>query len=77
MLKGICGLLGNMGPAIISGALIVAAPCAAQQLTNDTLSLSVNAQGGSYQLAVRGWPGPYSPASYANWQRDLFFRSVK
>jgi alpha-galactosidase len=52
--KGICGLLCNVGPAIITGALIVAAPCAAQQLTNDKLSLTVNAQDGSYQLAVRG-----------------------
>jgi len=33
---------------------MVAAPGAAQQLTNETLSLSVNAKDGSYQLAVRG-----------------------
>jgi alpha-galactosidase len=39
---------------MIIGALILAASCAAQQLTNDKLSLTVNAQEGSYQLAVRG-----------------------
>jgi hypothetical protein len=39
---------------MITGALALAAPCAAQQLTNDKLALTVNAQDGSYQLAVRG-----------------------
>jgi hypothetical protein len=39
---------------VVTAALIVAAPCAAQQLTNDKLSLTVNSQDGSYQLAVRG-----------------------
>ena len=38
----------------MAGALLVAVPCAAQQLTNDKLSLTVNAQDGSYRLAVRG-----------------------
>ena len=54
MLKSIWGWLSKTGPAIISGALIAAAPCLAQQLTNDKLSVSVNAQDGSYQLAVSG-----------------------
>ena len=54
MSKRTCGLFCSLGSAIIAGALIVAAPCAAQQLTNDKLSLTVNAQDGSYQLAVRG-----------------------
>ena len=54
MSKRICRLLCNMGSAIVAGALIVAAPCSAQQLTNDKLSLTVNAQDGSYQLSVRG-----------------------
>jgi alpha-galactosidase len=39
---------------IVFKALIVVAPCAAQQLANDTLSLSVNAKDGTYQLAIRG-----------------------
>lgn len=52
--KRIFRLLCNVGAAIITGALIVAAPCAAQQLTNHKLSLTVSAQDGSYQLAVRG-----------------------
>ena len=42
------------GAAIITGALTVAVPCAAQQLTNDKLSLTVDAQAGSYQLRGRG-----------------------
>ncbi len=54
MSKRICGLLCNVGSVAIAGALIVAAPCAAEQLTNDKLSVTVNAQNGSYQLAVRG-----------------------
>ncbi len=39
--------------AIIAGTLIVALPCAAEQLTNDKLSLTVNAQDGWYQLGGR------------------------
>ena len=54
MSKRTCGLLCKAGAAIITGALIVAVPCAAQQLTNDKLSLTVDAQAGSYQLRVRG-----------------------
>jgi alpha-galactosidase len=49
-------LVSRVGLAIIAGTLIVALPCAAQQLTNDKLSLTVNAQDGSYQLAVHGGP---------------------
>jgi alpha-galactosidase len=52
--KRICGLLCNVGSVVITGALLVTVPCAAQQLTNDNLSLTVEAQDGSYQLAVRG-----------------------
>jgi alpha-galactosidase len=49
----ICGLLCAAGIAIVVG-LIVAMPCEAQQLTNEKLSLNVNAKDGSYQLGVRG-----------------------
>ena len=34
------------------GTLMIALPCVAQQLTNDALSLTVNAQEGSYQLSL-------------------------
>ncbi len=54
MSKKICGRFCDVGFAIVTAVLIVAAPCAAQQLTNDKLALTVNAQEGSYQLAVRG-----------------------
>jgi len=49
-----CGLFCGVGIVTIVGGLTVAMPCAAQQLTNETLSLSVSAKDGSYQLAVRG-----------------------
>ena len=49
----ICGLLCAVGIAIVVG-LIVAMPCEAQQLTNEKLSLNVNAKDGWYQLGVRG-----------------------
>ncbi len=48
-----CELLSGVGLMVMAGWL-VAAPCAAQQLTNEKVSLSVNAKDGSYQLAVRG-----------------------
>ncbi len=54
MSKRTCGLLCKVAAATITAALIVAVPCAAQQLTNDKLSLTVDAQAGSYQLALRG-----------------------
>src|SRR5208282_4605579 len=54
MSKMSCGVLGSVGIAILAVALIVVTPCRAQQLTNDKLSLSVNAKDGRYQLAVRG-----------------------
>jgi alpha-galactosidase len=38
--------------AVIVGTLMIALPCVAQQLTNDALSLTVNAQEGSYQLSL-------------------------
>jgi alpha-galactosidase len=47
-------LVFRVGLAITAGTLIVALPCVAQQLTNDELSLMVNAQEGSYQLSVHG-----------------------
>ena len=49
----ICGLLCAAGIAMVVG-LVVAMPCEAQQLTNEKLSLNVNAKDGSYQLGVRG-----------------------
>ena len=49
-----CGWLCSVGIAIIAVALMVIPPCAAQQLTNDNLSLTVNAKDGAYLLAVRG-----------------------
>src|SRR5208282_5153317 len=49
-----CGWLCSVEIGIIAVALIVVTPCAAQQLTNDKLSLTVNAKDGAYQLAVRG-----------------------
>jgi alpha-galactosidase len=52
--KQMSRLLGKVGLAIFTGALIVALPCAAQRLTNDKLSLTANAQDGSYQVAVQG-----------------------
>lgn len=39
---------------MITGALMVLAPCLAQQWTNDKLELSLNAPDGSFRLAVRG-----------------------
>ncbi len=47
-------LVFRVGLAIIAGTLMVALPCVAQQLTNDELSLTVNAQEGSYQLSLHG-----------------------
>jgi alpha-galactosidase len=54
MSKRICGLFCNVGWAIMAGALTAAAPCAAQQLTNEKLALTVNPKDGAYQLAGRG-----------------------
>ena len=42
----------RVGLAVTAGILMVALPCAAQQLTNDELSLTLNAQEGSYQLSL-------------------------
>jgi alpha-galactosidase len=44
----------SVGIAIVFEALILIGPCAARQLENDTLSVSVNAKDGTYVLAVRG-----------------------
>jgi alpha-galactosidase len=38
--------------AVTAGILMAALPCVAQQLTNDELSVTVNAQEGSYQLSL-------------------------
>src|ERR1035438_2298649 len=42
----------RVGLAVTAGILMVALPCVAQQLTNDELSLTLNAQEGSYQLSL-------------------------
>jgi len=42
----------RVGLAVTAGVLIGTLPCVAQQLTNDQLSLTVNAQEGSYQLSL-------------------------
>src|SRR5580698_606006 len=46
------GQVFGVGLAVIVGTLMIALPCVAQQLTNDALSLTVNAQEGSYQLSL-------------------------
>jgi alpha-galactosidase len=43
----------GVGLAVTAGILMTWLPCMAQQLTNDGLSLTVNAQEGSYQLSLR------------------------
>jgi alpha-galactosidase len=52
--KRIRGMVFRVALAITTSTLIVALPCVAQQLTNDELSLTVNAQDGSYQLSMHG-----------------------
>jgi hypothetical protein len=52
--KQTLALFCTLGSAIFIAVLIVATPCAAQQLTNDKLSVIVNAHEGSYQLALPG-----------------------
>jgi alpha-galactosidase len=42
----------RLGLAVTAGILMVALPCVAQQLTNDALSLTINAQEGWYQLSL-------------------------
>ena len=54
MLKRPGSLVSRAALAVIAGTLMVALPCAAEQLANDKLSLTVSAQDGSYQLGVRG-----------------------
>jgi hypothetical protein len=46
-------LLVTVAAAVI-GSLILALPASTQQITNEKLSVVINAQDGSYQLAVRG-----------------------
>jgi alpha-galactosidase len=50
--KRIQGTIFAIVLAITAGTLMVALPCVAQQLTNDGLSLTVNAAEGSYQLSL-------------------------
>ena len=45
-------LISGLKIGLLAVALIVGLPCAAQQLKNDKLSLAIDAQNGSYQLAV-------------------------
>jgi alpha-galactosidase len=47
-------LLCGFAIAIVFKALLITSPCAAQRLANDSLSLSVDAKDGTYQLASRG-----------------------
>ncbi len=54
MSKRIHSLYCSVALAMLIEALILIAPCAAQQLANDKLALTVNANDGTYQLAVRG-----------------------
>jgi len=54
--KRIRGMVFRVALAITTGTLIVALPCPAQQLTNDELSLTVNARDGSYELSMHGQP---------------------
>ena len=50
------GLPSRKGFALIAGTLLLSAAAAAQQLTNDKLSLTVSPPDGSYQLASRNGP---------------------
>ena len=52
MLKKTRRQVFRVGLAVTAGILMAALPCVAQQLTNDELSLTVNAQEGSYQLSL-------------------------
>ncbi len=54
MTKRIHGTIFRVGLAITAVTLMVATPSEAQQLTNDELSLTINAQEGSYQLSLSG-----------------------
>ncbi len=52
MSKGHRRMVSGVGLGLLAGTLMVGLPVTAQQLTNGKLSLEVNAQSGSYQLAV-------------------------
>jgi alpha-galactosidase len=54
--KRFCKLLGRAEFVTLTGALVIIAPCAAQRLANEKLSLTINAQDGNYQLALRSGP---------------------
>src|SRR6266480_4256499 len=47
-------LRSSMLGAVIAASMLGAVPCSAQQLTNDTLSVTVNGQGLSYQFGPVG-----------------------
>jgi len=46
----------GLGLGLVAGTLMVGLPVAAQQLANDKLSLTIDSQNGSYQLAGRNGP---------------------
>jgi alpha-galactosidase len=52
VLKGTRRQVFRIGLAVTAGTLMVALQCVAQQLMNNELSLTVNAQEGSYQLSL-------------------------
>ncbi len=56
MLKKTCGLFCSVALGLIPWSLLVSEPSAAQQRTNQQLSLTVNAQDGTYQLALHSGP---------------------
>src|SRR5580693_130851 len=49
--------VSKVGLAVTAGILMGTLPCVAQQLTNDQLSLTVNAQEGSYKLSLSSHDG--------------------
>jgi alpha-galactosidase len=57
--------------AIALEALILIAPCAAQQLANDKISVSLNTKDGTYQLAVRGGQAIFSSLVAAQVNHEL------
>src|SRR5271157_2622505 len=56
--------------AIMFEALILVAPCAAQQWGNDTLSVNINAKDGTYQLAARGGQAIFTSRAAAQVNHD-------
>jgi alpha-galactosidase len=56
MRKVLAAVQCSMTGAIVAAVTLGALPCAAQQLTNGSLSVTVNAQDGSYQFGSTGSP---------------------